>query len=103
MPCRTPSSPYSLQNLQTLPTPPHRLTRASPRLVQIPVLVVFIFSRGGQGVFLTGGQFVNGHLVGDTCRGHLGSQDQTKKYFSPEPKKYVEKSKGFSCILPPSR
>ena len=37
-------------------------------LVQIPVLVVLVFGRGGWGLFLTRGQFVNGHLVGDACR-----------------------------------
>lgn len=46
-----------------------RLTWASPRLVQIPILVVFIFSGGGWGFLLTGRQLVNGHLVGDACRG----------------------------------
>lgn len=53
------------------PTPLHhdRLTWASPRLVQIPILVVFILGRGGRGLLLTGGQLINGHLVGDACRG----------------------------------
>lgn len=54
---------------QAPPRPPHGLTRASPRLVQIPVLVVLVFSRAGRGLFLTGRQLVNGHLVGDACRG----------------------------------
>ena len=51
--------------------PPHPLRQAhrgQAPLVQIPVLVVLILGRGGGGLFLTGGQLVNGHLVGDACR-----------------------------------
>lgn len=48
-----------------------RLTWASPWLVQIPILVVLVFGRRGWGLLLTGRELVNGHLVGDACRGTL--------------------------------
>lgn len=48
--------------------PPPQAHLGQAPLVQIPVLVVLVFGRGGWGLFLTGGQLVNGHLVGDACR-----------------------------------
>lgn len=69
MPCWAPSSPYFSPTSRPSLLHHDGLTWASPRLVQIPILVVFIFSRGGWSLPLTGRQLVNGHLVGDACRG----------------------------------
>lgn len=90
-------------HVDTAHSPGHDLlTWAGPGLVQIPILVVFIFRRGGWGLFFTGGQLINRHLVGDACRGDKEAEIRPRCVF-PRTKECMKNSRGFSSIALPSQ
>lgn len=72
-------------------------------LIQISILIVLIFCRGGWCLFLTGGQFIDGHLVGDAYRGSKEADVRLRSSFS-RAKMYVKKIRGLRFIyhLPPN-